>query len=114
MGKGGKTAGRAPVGAAKRETPGQLADAAASNPSRRVVPLGGGTWAYLVDPLTGLNRHRRVLSPAFRETVLEQAALSPAYRGRLASEIFSISYGDFPAAWALLAPDLAGENIAGA
>jgi hypothetical protein len=87
---------------ATKVTPEQLVASAATGGERRIIALGGGTWVYLVDPLTGKNRHLPVASDRFVDAVTEQAALSPAYAARLERELASFDTGHLPDALARL------------
>jgi hypothetical protein len=79
-----------------------LVAAATTGNERRVVALGGGTYAYLHHPLTGRIAHVKVASEAFDSTVAEHAALSVPYAARLERELAAFDQGDFPAALARL------------
>ena len=79
-------------------TPESLVAAASTGNEKRIVPLGGGTYAYVNDPVTGRILHVAVASEEFSALISAQAALSPAYAARLERELAAISSGDFPAA----------------
>lgn len=83
-------------------TPESLVAAASTGSEKRIVPLGGGTYAYVNDPITGRITHMAVASEDFSALIAAQAALSPAYAARLERELADIDLGDFPAALAQL------------
>ena len=86
-----------------------LADSAASNPSKRIIPLGGGTWCYLLDPITGTYDHLKVESRDMDAALSQQSALSEAYAQRLRRELTALAHGDFPAALARYDRAAAGD-----
>lgn len=75
---------------------------AASGPERRIIPLAGGTYTYVIDPVTAKNIHCKVDSPEFDELISAQAALSSTYAARLHRELTGLAHGDIPAALARL------------
>lgn len=97
--------------AAPKQTDAEIANAAASNPAKRIIPLADGTWCYLVDPLNGRYTHLKVDSASFDERLAEQRAISAAYEQRLRRELAALAHGDFPAALARYDRAAAGTTV---
>lgn len=91
-----KTSGPKPT----KVSPAELAAASAASSFRRIIPLAGGTWCYLVGPVDGRYKHLEVSSASLDTALAEQRLLSAAYGKRLRQELSTLTYGDFPAALA--------------
>lgn len=83
----------------------QRVAAAASGPERRIISLGAGTYAYVIDPVSSRIVHERVAGEGFFDLISRQAALSPDYAERLHRELSALSVGDFPAALSRLSAE---------
>lgn len=75
----------------------EVADAAARNPAKRIVSLGGGVWCYLVS-LDGRYVRMRVDSVEFVDALFAAAGASERYCARLRDELASYEGGDFAVA----------------